>query len=420
MSTKIEWTDETWNPITGCTVKSAGCRDCYAMTLAGTRLKNHPSRAGLTRQNAAGKHIWTGEVRFNQAWLDQPLKWKKPRMIFVCAHGDLFHEDVPDEWIDQIFAVMALCPDHIFQVLTKRPDRMRDYCTKFLEDDGCNARITKAVNLAFAISGKNWGRCGSTSTAITTRINGTGAREPLMLRGTGDGGVERLYLGKDLSETWHRCSDQYAERVPDYVKDSGEFGWGLKLWPLPNVWLGVSVEDQESANERIPDLLETPAAVRWLSCEPLLGSIDFDDIWWQRDVRDASGDVVDYDSAIDWVVLGGESGSTARPMHPDWARQIRDQCEAANVPFFFKQWGGYAPPIDKVDKAPVPNMNHHAWVCKDGSVICPPDAAGYEKMYDAEDQYGPDYYRLTVKVGKKKAGRKLDGRTHDAMPMVQS
>jgi protein gp37 len=314
---KIEWTEATWNPITGCTVKSAGCRDCYAMTLAGTRLKNHPSRAGLTRQNADGKHIWTGEVRFNEAWLDQPLKWKKPRMIFVCAHGDLFHEAVPDEWIDRVFAVMALCPQHVFQVLTKRPDRMREYC---LARNGMgNSQICREIN--------------------------------------------EIPYGMGVRHS------------------------ALKM-PLPNVWFGTSVEDQESADERIPDLLSTPAAVRWLSMEPLLGAVEIDL------------------SQIDWVVLGGESGSTARPMHTDWARQIRDQCEAANVPFFFKQWGEYVPHPSGEEVTIRQFHNSIRYVGIDTGECKPhPDRHTDETMR---------------RIGKKKAGRELDGRTHDAMPMVQS
>lgn len=121
--TKIEWTGATWNPITGCSIKSCGCNNCYAMGLAATRLQHHPSRVGLTKQTKTGP-VWTGEVRFNEQWLDQPLRWTKPRDIFVVAHGDLFHEAVPDEWIARVFNVMAKCPRHRFQVLTKRTDRM--------------------------------------------------------------------------------------------------------------------------------------------------------------------------------------------------------------------------------------------------------------------------------------------------------
>ncbi len=128
--TKIEWTDATWNPITGCSVVSPGCTNCYAMHLAGTRMKNHPSRIGLTDASKAGP-VWNGALRFNQEWLEQPLRWRKPRMIFVCAHGDLFHESAPDAWIDQVFDVMARAPQHRFQVLTKRAQRMRDYLSRF-------------------------------------------------------------------------------------------------------------------------------------------------------------------------------------------------------------------------------------------------------------------------------------------------
>jgi len=127
-NTKTEWTDATWNPITGCSVVSNGCKHCYAMKLAGTRLQHHPSRAGLTVDTKNGP-VWNGEVRFNGLWLDQPLHWKRPRMVFVCAHADLFHEAVPDEWIDKVFAVMALASQHTFQVLTKRPERMLKYLT---------------------------------------------------------------------------------------------------------------------------------------------------------------------------------------------------------------------------------------------------------------------------------------------------
>jgi len=368
MTTKIEWTDETWNPITGCTVKSAGCRDCYAMTLAGTRLKNHPSRAGLTRQNADGKHIWTGEVRFNEAWLDQPLKWQQPRMIFVCAHGDLFHESVPDEWIDRVFAVMALAPDHIFQILTKRPDRMREYFQRMDEP--------------------------------------------------------HKYFDFVRDDDW----DGPWVALAQILEDSGVDHRGIQCdWPLPNVWLGTSVEDQASADERIPDLLATPAAMRWLSMEPLLGPVDLTKIGYNRDVEQAkqvyalptdnidafvsywnafdgifsaweensAGELINhhgaahinFDSGLDWVVLGGESGSTARPMHPDWARHIRDQCEAAGVPFFFKQWGEWLP-------------------CN----VMPSKARGW-RIVEGEG---------LANVGKKKAGRELDGRTHDTFPQVAS
>lgn len=311
--THIEWTDATWNPITGCSVVSPGCTNCYAMKLAGTRLQHHPSRAGLTVASKSGP-VWNGKVRLNREWLYQPLEWKKPRMVFVCAHGDLFHEDVPDEWILDIFTIMAIAKQHTFQVLTKRADRMREFLSR-PEDDLLEAIYT------------NWYSF--------------------------DGGAR---------EVWS--------------------------WPLPNVWLGVSVEDQKRADERIPALLNTPAAIRWVSAEPLLGPVRLDRIgqfvdtfadcgghpvpelpldtqdatWlnpfkgkWEAEARAPDGSsrgpldagLLHDGGRLDWVVAGGESGKGARPMHPDWARSLRDQCAAAGIPFFFKQWGNWNQVYDR-------------------------------------------------------------------------
>lgn len=273
---RIEWTEATWNPITGCSVVSPGCTNCYAMRLAGGRLRNHPSRAGLTIPTKAGP-VWNGEVRFNEQWLGDPVRWTRPRMIFVCAHGDLFHESVPDEWIDQVFAVMAAAPQHTFQILTKRSARMRQYLT-----------------------------------VMETEPHWATARR--------------------FADAWPRASVLDVEI------------------PFRNVNIGVSVEDQPRADERIPDLLATPAALQWVSIEPLLGPVDVSP-WLSR---------------CHWIVVGGESGRRARPMHPDWARSIRDQCTAAGVPFFFKQWGEF-------------------------------DSCG-------------------MSVGKKAAGRLLDGVEHNGLP----
>ena len=301
--TKIEWTDATWNPIVGCSVVSPGCTNCYAMRLAGTRMKTHPSRAGLTRDSKASP-VWTGEVRFMEQWLIQPLRWAKPRMIFVCAHADLFHEAVPDEWIDRIFAVMAMAPQHTFQVLTKRPERMREYLHSPVV-------IDSIANAAHDI----------------------------------DGGI------------------------------------GAPILPLPNVWLGVSVEDQRRADERIGILGSTPAALRWVSAEPLLGRIDFD---------------IDQLQVIDWVVAGGESGPNARPMHPDWARSLRDQCAAVGVPFLFKQWGEYGPAF-----GPDLQPTGFPWSGVDQTAV----AKGIATVAQA-----------TRRMGKTAAGRLLDGMLHDAYP----
>lgn len=339
---KIEWTDATWNPITGCTVHSAGCTNCYAMQIAGTWLKHHPSRKGLTRE-VNGNHVWTGEVKFNEQWLLQPIQWKRPRDIFVCAHADLFHEKVPDEWIDKIFAVMALAPQHRFQVLTKRSDRMRRYMTDLLE----------------------------------------GTRRVLS---------EMSDLG--ANDTSANCAALWGEP--------------FQRKPLPNVWLGVSVEDQRAADERIPDLLATPAAIRWLSCEPLLGPVrlfrDQSDerhcwltgYWQEIDCTPDGGIAHGRGPGLDWIVCGGESGRRARPMHPDWARSLRDQCAAAGVPFHFKQWGEWKPFL--------------GW--RDG-VTRYADASG---SYDARSIYRFEDGAHLVRVGKKAAGRLLDGVQHDATP----
>lgn len=326
--TKIEWTDATWNPITGCSVVSPGCTNCYAMKLAGTRLQHHPSRAGLTNPTKSGP-VWNGKVRLNRNWLGQPLEWKKPRMVFVCAHSDLFHDEVPDEWILDIYTIMAIAQQHTFQVLTKRADRMHHF-------------------------------------------------------------LSRSDLLEEIYANWYTFSGNARE---------------VWTWPLPNVWLGVSVEDQKRANERIPLLLDTPAAIRWISAEPLLGPLDLNSnmggTQWIGGQRGCGGThrhdrrdgevihgvmhVVDPLTAyhhhddrcapgLDWVVTGGESGTAARAMQPDWARSLRDQCSAAKVPFFFKQWGNYAPLLSATTK---------------------------DTMYRA---------------AKSIAGRLLDGREHNEMP----
>ncbi|MCM5689204.1 phage Gp37/Gp68 family protein [Sinorhizobium meliloti] len=341
--TKIEWTDATWNPITGCAVVSPGCTNCYAMKLAGTRLKNHPSRKGLTKDTKAGP-VWTSEMRLNRQWLDQPLRWTTPRMIFVCAHGDLFAEGVDQVWIDYVFAVMALAPQHTFQVLTKRPERMREYML------GMPSR--------------------------RSFIAGYGA----------------LVRGGNLPDHYENAYEAVAK-------------------PLPNVWLGVSVEDQKRAEERIPTLLDTPAAIRWISAEPLLGPVHLKG-WctaaWDGDIRNRKPA-----PRLNWVVAGGESGPGARPMHPDWARSLRDQCAAAGVPFLFKQWGEWVPQVGAVDGWSIPDdpevsrIDHRDW---EGDHWGEP----YRPMW-CDDRDNDTVSR----VGKRYAGRLLDGIEHNGFPGVR-
>lgn len=316
--TKIEWTDATVNAINGCTVLSPGCKHCYAMKQA----HRVEARRGLTVQSAGGM-VWTGDVRFNEKALVQPLSWRRPRKIFWNAHGDIFHEKVPDLWIDRCFAVMALTPHHIHQVLTKRSDRMREYLT-------------------------------------------TPGRHPMILSEAVEIGGKTITLR------------------------AGENDWP---WPFPNVWLGVSVEDRTRMLERAADLKETPAAVRWWSAEPLLG--DLGEIPPQL--------------MPDWIVLGGESGPKARPMHPDWARSVRDQCAAAGVPFHFKQWGAWAP------GGTWPHLQDPAIANERGfGTILPDGSYRGRGFFPKEARNAADVWR----VGKKAAGRLLDGVEHNGFPPV--
>lgn len=428
-NTGIEWTHipgfkgETWNPVVGCSVISPGCTNCYAMRLAGARLDGNPNTphyAGTTRPSKAGP-VWSGKLAHApEAAMMAPLRWRKPRAVFVNSMGDLFHEDAPDWWIDLVFAVMALCPQHVFIILTKRSARMRDYLeTRTAQVMGPDVKAMLASPLADALQRvSNW------------RGDGAPMNAPLMLR------------------------------YPDTSSEA------QSRWPLPNVWLGVSVEDQTRADERIPDLLNTPAAVRLVSCEPLLGPL-----WlpsWLPEVRDPYLEVqgapmaclgcddgegfapprclsatdprlacpenraviIDHEGpedpetggpqwvhtervTLDWVIAGGESGKGARPVHPDWIRSLRDQCAAAGTPFFFKQWGDHAPSELDEDGRLVPPMptldlkGLQHWT-------------GERFERPADDALAGDVFRpgavLTARVGKARAGRVLDGQTHDAFP----
>lgn len=249
--TAIEWTETTWNPVTGCDRVSEGCDHCYALTLA-KRLKAMSNvryqRDGDPRTSGPGFG-----VTIHPDKLIEPIGWRSPYTVFVNSMSDLFHPKVTTEFIAEVFAVMASTPRHTYQVLTKRPARM----------------ASLARSSAF---------------------------EDAVLAG------------------------------------AGSYGGQSPRWPLPNVWLGVSVENQARADERIPRLLATRAFVRFLSCEPLLGAIDL-----RSSIEHAR------DGGIEWVIVGGESGPGARPMDPEWARSIRDQCQAAGVAFFMKQWGGRTP-----------------------------------------------------------------------------
>jgi protein gp37 len=313
--TKIEWTDRVWNPVTGCTKVSAGCKHCYAE-------RQFPRVYGRDKVEERKRHFT--DVVCHPDRLDQPPKWRKPRRVFVCSMGDLFHEDVPWSFICAVFAVMAAARQHTFQVLTKRPRRALG--------------LFRHLHLCDSVA---------ETLGVSARDNG-------------------------LCSTWM----------------DNEFPG----WPLPNVWLGVSCENQAAADERIPLLLQCPATVRFVSCEPLLGPVDVEPAL-HRGVEERKRhftDVVCHPDRLDqppkWVIVGGESGPKARPMHPDWARSIRDQCQAASVPFFFKQWGEWRERIDGDD-----------WTRE----TCRIDLDGRATM---------------IRVGKKAAGRLLDGKLHEEWP----
>jgi len=345
--THIEWTDATWNPTVGCEIVSPGCTNCYAMRMA-ARIEaagTAPYYSGLTKR-VKGIPVWTGLLRdAPEHVLTRPLSWRKPRRIFVNSMSDLFAEGVSDQTIGRVFAVMALAPQHTFQVLTKRPERMRQFITEPFVGE--------------------W-------------LAGSGLNHP---------GATREALASLLK------LDLFAK-------------------PLPNVWLGVSAEDQARADERIPVLLNTPAAVRFLSAEPLLGMIDLNglpdtkgDPSWDatalHGLREcAFGDVVQREeiAKLDWVIVGGESGPGARPMHPEWARLIREDCARAGVAFHFKQWGSWA----------ATQSNDGDW---------PTNADGFCRLQvsGARGDAGWPMQR----VGKAFAGRLLDGRTHDEFPEVR-
>jgi protein gp37 len=317
-NSKIEWTDATWNPIrarnlkTGkigwhCEHVTSGCEFCYAESM------NKRLGTGLPFKPGHRKDI---EIFLDEKMLVAPLRWKKPRMIFVCSMTDAFADFVKDEWLDKIFAVMALCPQHTFQVLPKRPERMREYMSDPLRKRAMGQAVMGISNALAAQAGSHLAR-------ITIK------------------------------------------QFEDAFTPDGK--------PFPNVWLGTSCENQATADDRIPILLDTPAAIRFVSLEPLLGSIDLREVS-TASVSAAAGNKLS--DCLHWVIVGGESGPNARPMHPGWARSLRDQCMAAGVPFFFKQWGEH---------------------CASESAI-----VGRPPMFR--------------RIGKKAAGRLLDGVEHNGMP----
>ena len=355
----IEWTDATWPIVQGCSYESPGCTHCYAVPLI-WRMAHNPDPKiskplkGLVRKQGA-KLLWSGKVALREDRLGWPIAWRAPRRIFVPSHGDLFHPDVPDDFIDKVFAVMALCPQHTFQVLTKRAERMRAYLSQFDQ----RGRYV----------------CSSTRDQI-----GPDPRD----------GNRLLLLEGDQE------------------------------WPLPNVHLGVSAERQAEADERVPELLATPAAKRFVSLEPLLAPIDLQHLFNGETLTDAvegmsESPVVDMGDRLlainprywthprlDWVIAGGESGPKARPPHPTWFTTLRDSCAHAGVPFFFKQWGAWAP------IQPQPE-GHFGGDLRSDTIRAVTISGTSDGPFRAGDA-------LMHRVGTKAAGALLDGREHREMP----
>lgn len=345
-NSSIEWTGSTWNPITGCTRVSEGCRHCYAERMA-RRLQamGQPQYQGTVDKNGR----WTGKVNFVESALEIPLKRKKPTTWFVNSMSDLFHPAIHVKQLTDIFEVMARTPQHTYQILTKRADRLMPLWDNI------------GIGVAFR-------------------------------------------LGK--------------QRDPGF-------------WPLKNVWLGVSVENQAAADERIPFLLRTPAAIRFLSCEPLLGAVDLSGktvqgVWIDSEYANLDpglDEIVETEGwPIHWVIAGGESGPHARPMHPQWARSIRDQCQAADVPFFFKQHGEW------IARPEIAELTDEGWRVKPEwrAVVQNRPWGALDingKLWDSTTTWNGrqgdprDGYEVTVyRVGKKAAGRLLDGREWSEFP----
>lgn len=331
--TRIEWTEYSWNPVTGCTPISEGCQNCYARRMA-NRLRG---RCGYPADDPF-------LVTLHPERLEEPLKWRNPRRVFVCSMGDLFHENVPFEYIAKVWQTMNNAEQHTFLVLTKRPKRMKEFLSR-------------------------------------------------------------------LGWYTHDRETNPAEAVLD---EGGKY-------TLPNVWLGVTAENQQRADERIPILLQIPAAVRFVSVEPMLGQVDLSKwlggTWYCEtcecivdpefvpfsEIHYPCENYLDFIPGIDWVICGGESGHGARPMHPEWVRSLKDQCQEAGVPFFFKQWGEWFP-RDQWEWNPELILPDDEYAFRDGSGT---------HVFESIDGLCPVH-----RVGKKAAGRILDGQIWDEMPEI--
>lgn len=281
---EIPWTDYVWNPMTGCTHVSDGCDHCYAFALHDQR---HVAwKRGRWDAAPAQYHQPFSTVQLFPDRLDQPLHWRKPQRVFVASMGDLWHPDVPDEFLDRVFATMAVAREHTFMVLTKRPERMQAYLTT----RDLPLRIARAIMLL------SWKPRHDTVVSEIVLWGGSGK--------PGDG-----YVPVDVTP-----------------------------WPLPNVWLGVTAENQAMADERIPWLLMMPAAKRFASVEPMLGAVDLTE-WFGWDGC-LPGKICPEHPRLDWAICGGESGPNCRYVNLRWVRALMEQCDAAGIPWYGKQNSG--------------------------------------------------------------------------------
>lgn len=390
MATNIEWTarknedgsitkGETWNPTVGCSEKSAGCRDCYAATmayrLAAMGQKNYE---GIAKKLPNGKKVWTGKINMIEDKLLFPATLKKPTNIFPGSMSDIFHEDIPFSFIDKIFAIMMLCPQHTFQVLTKRTDRMLEYCKSrqdFEEiDEAAQIIVGENPHLFFVVEkmSKEARSYGAPDIHITNEL-----------------------LPHLKDQLWYSGSS-YGEFGKDWeFMYEGDF-------PAKHIWLGTSIEDQKAADERGKPLYELHRMgwITWVSNEPYIGPID-----WEKP---------NYFGFLDWLVCGGESGPTARPMNPDWARASRDFCEKNKIPFFFKQWGNWGPWkrgsvfTDTKPLVCIKPSGELSWWAGDATIG---QTDNYSTNFEETDT-------AIQKGDKHDNGRLLDGKLHDAYPII--
>lgn len=361
-NTTIEWTNATWNCIRGCSLVSAGCENCYAMREANRHAGPGRPYEGLVRKTPGGPR-WTGAVHLVPEKLGDPLRWRKPLRIFTASMSDPFHPAIPDIFLCAMFGVMSLTPHHIHQPLTKRPERALDW---FRSLD----RRAERIATIFPDETLNWRRWHVLRAAAVN------------------------YLG--------------SGKLPSIPSADPP-------WPLPNVWVGFSAENQPTFDERWEHAQHVPSAVLWVSLEPLLGPVDV-----SRALHH-----------LRWVVVGGESGPGARPLHPDWVRSLRDECVSSGVPFFFKQWGAWKPLAGVYEEQVLEDgtvnedyvqhlLDAHARY-ENGALEPSGYFSTWSKGNDVQVQHQPSRGAVYMaRVGKGKAGALLDGREWREYPEVKA